>query len=184
MPRSLSARTTTEVDKKVGAKPIYLVYIGYGTPLRKSSGPTLTWNSNVWTADDVIVTVNPDRNVASLQIQNTDYVFGGKVLTDKLIDVVIEIYELYGDSPYAVVDTELLFDGVGGASNIGLRWVTPDLHEGSTKVMNCPRIRCTKEMGFNHLPPDGTVISWDGESYALPSASDSPGVTNPGWVRR
>ena len=182
MPRTLSARTTAEVEKKVGVKPIYLVYIGYASPLRKSCGPTLTWNSNTWTADDMIISVNPDKNKGTLQIQNTDYVFGGLVLTDKLIDVPIKIYELYGEPPYAVADAELLFDGVGGASSVGLRWVTIDLHEGSTKIMYCPRIRCTKEIGFNHLPPDGLVISWDGESYEVPSASD-PGVTNPNWVR-
>ena len=183
MPRSLSVRTTTEVEKKVGAKPIYLICIGYGTPLRKSSGPTLTWNSNSWTADDMVVSVNPDRNKGSLQIQNTDYVFGGLVQTDKLIDIPIKIYELYGDTPYAIADAELLFDGVGGACSIGLRWVTVDLHEGSTEIMFCPRIRCTKEIGFNHLPPDGTVISWDGESYTIPS-SDQPGITNPDWIKR
>ena len=180
MPRILSTTTTTEVEKRVGAKPIYLVYIGYATPLRKSSGPTLTWNSETWAADDIRVSVTPDKNVASLQIQNSDYVFGGKVLTDSLIDIPIKVYELYGDGPYDVDDAELLFDGVGGACEVGLRWVSVTLKEGSTKVMFCPRIRCTKEVGFNHLPPDGFVITWDGESSAVPPSNQS-GVTDPHW---
>ena len=183
MPRTLSARTTTEVEKEIGAKPLYLVYLGYDTPLRKSSGPTLTWDGETWTADDMIVSVTPGKNVASLQMQNTDYVFGGIVLTTKLIDKVVKIYQLYGDTPYDVADAELLFDGVGGACQVGLRWVTPSLHEGSTKIMYCPRIRCTKEIGFNHLPPDGLVISWDAETYTLPS-DNQDGVTNPNWVVR
>ena len=167
MPRTLSTRTETEIAKKAGSKPIWLVYIGYGTPLRYSSGPTLTWNSQTWTAQDLIVTVAPDKNTGTLQIQNTDYVFGGKVVTDGIADVPITIYQLYGDSPYDSADAELLFDGVGGQARPGVRWVHVGLELAPTACMYSPRTRCTKEIGFNHLPPDGMTISLNGENYTL-----------------
>ena len=167
MPRTLSARTQAEVDKQFGSKPFELVYIGYGTPLRYSSGPTVIWNSLTWTAQDLIVTVAPDKNTGMLRIQNTDYVFGGKVLTDGIADIPIMSYQLYGDSPYADADAELLFDGVGSHARPGLRWVDVGLEPAPTACMFSPRVRCTAEIGFNHLPPDGMTISLNGENYTL-----------------
>ena len=167
MPRTLSTRTETEVAKKFGSKPFWLVYIESGTPLRYSSGPTVTWNSQTWTAQDLIVTVAPDKNTGTLRIQNTDYIFGGLVLTNGIADVPIETYQLYGDSPYAVADAELLFDGVGSHARPGLRWVDVGLELAPTACMFSPRVRCTKEIGFNHLPPDGMTISLNGENYTL-----------------
>ncbi len=165
MPRTVSAVTETNISKAV-TEPFYLVYIGYGTPLRKSSGGTVTWNGETWTADDMLVTVAPDRNTGTLKIQNTDYVFGGVVLTTTIADVPIKIYEAHGDS-LEVADVELLFDGVGSGADPDIRWVVVDLEKGSTGVMFSPRVKCTKEIGFNHLPVDGMTISWGGEQYTL-----------------
>ena len=167
MARTLSSTTQTEIAKAV-TKPFWLVYIGFGTPLRYSSGATVSWNSQTWTANDLQVSVNPDKNSGTLRIQNTDYSFGQLVMNnDGIADVPIKIYQLYGDGSYAVDDAELLFDGVGGRDVIGTRWVEVELKVADTEVMFAPRIRCTKEMGFNHLPPNGLVISWGGEQFTL-----------------
>lgn len=165
MPRSVSSVTETNINKAV-TEPYYLVYIGYGTPLRKSSRETVTWNSETWIAEDMIVTVNPDRNEATLKIQNTDYVFGGVVLATTIADVPVKIYEVHGDS-LAVADAELLFDGVGSGADLDMRWVVVDLVKASTGKMFSPRVMCSKEIGFNHLPPDNLTISWGGEQYIL-----------------
>ena len=167
MPRNLSTRTETEIAKKVGSKPFWLVYIGFGTPLRYSSGATVTWNSLTWTAQDLVVTVAPDKNTGTLRIQNTDYVFGGLVLTNGIADVPITIYQLYGDAPYAVADAEVLFGGVGSPARPGLRWVVVGLELAPTAGMFSPRVRCTREIGFHHLPPDGMTVSLNGENYTL-----------------
>ena len=165
MPRTVSAPTETNINKAI-TEPFYLVYIGYGTPLRKSSRGTVTWNSESWIAEDMIVTVSPDRNEGTLKIQNTDYVFGGVVLTTTIADVPIKIYKAHGTS-LEVADAELLFDGVGSGADPDTRWVVVDLEKGSTGVMFSPRIKCTKEIGFDHLPPDSLTISWGGEQYIL-----------------
>lgn len=189
MPRTVSATTDTEIAKAV-TKPFWLVYIGYGTPLRYSSGPEAVQTDYLqdeldnyytdasgnklqdevvvtWTPNDMQVTINPDRNTGTLKIQNTDFSFGNTVLATSMADIPIKVYKLYGDGTHESADPELLFDGVGGKCTIDLRWVTVRLESASTKIMFCPRVMCTKEMGFNHLPPDKLTISWGGEQYTL-----------------
>jgi hypothetical protein len=171
MPRTLSVTTQAEIAKTV-TRPFWLLYIGFTPALRYSSGPQAT-NGYTWTPNDFVATVSPDNNQGTLRIQNTDYVFGGLVLSNGIADVPIKIYTLYGTGAYSAGDEELLFDGVGGSCTIDPRWVTIDLKVARTAVMFSPRIRCSKEMGFNHLPPEGLVISWQGEQYTLPPSGTS-----------
>lgn len=182
MARTLSATTQTEIAKTI-TKPFWLVYIGYSPVLRYSSGPTAQEGATIWTCNDMLVSVSPDKNTGTLKIQNTDYVFGNAVLTDGIADISIKIYQLYGSGSYSSGDEELLFDGVGGSCVVDLRWVTIGLEVAKTSVMFSPRIRCSKEMGFNHLPPEGLVISWQGEQYSLPPASPIGGIDPGGFFK-
>jgi len=189
MSRTLSA-TTTANTAKVITKPYWLVYIGFGTPLYYSSGPNSVWSDFLedeggeyyvdlvgeryadpgaltFTPNDMVVSLSPDHATGTLKIQNTDYVFGQAVATaDGISDTPIKIYEAHGTGDVLTADIELLFDGVGDSDSGSTRWITVSLKPSSGE-QQYPFIRCTKEVGFNYLPPDGTTFSWEGEQLTL-----------------
>lgn len=168
MPRTTSAATKLETAKAI-TSPNWLVFIDYSTPVYYSSTRQVTFDGHTWTPNDIQVSLSPDQNSGSIKIQNTDYVEGGLISgEDGISDIAIKVYKFYGTSATpAAGDVELLFDGVGDTDQGGLRWVTITLKPTETAASNHPFIRCTKEIGFNYLPPDGLTFSWEGEQLTL-----------------
>jgi hypothetical protein len=175
MPRTLSDTTVTRVQQAVTNGPFYLVYIGLTTPVYYSTGPQCTFDSHTWAKKDIRIN-NLDINKAtgSIQVENSDFAFGKLVADeDGISDIAIKIYEYYLSQPISSTETltadniELMFDGVGDDDSLNSSWVTIRLAPAKTKASNHPFIRCTKETGFNHLPPPGATISYEGNKLFL-----------------
>ncbi len=164
MPRTVSATTDAELKAPV-TRPHYLVYIGFSTPLYLSSRGDTSWNGQSWQASDIVIQgLSPDKRTGEILIGNTDLSIGQTILSEGIADRVIQIFEVHGPN---VDDGELLFDGYGGGCIIDERWAHIRLRWSSQAAMFSPRILACKENGFNHLPPGGTKISWDGAIYTL-----------------
>lgn len=168
MPRTVSGATQTEIAKAI-TQPNWLISIGYGTPVYYSSTRQVTFDGYTWVPNNIQVSISPDQNSGSIKIQNVDYVEGGLISgEDGISDIAIKAYKFYGISATPpAADVEKLFDGVGDTDQGNLRWVTITLKPAKTTASNHPFIRCTKEIGFSYLPPDGLTFSWEGEQLTL-----------------
>jgi len=168
MSRTLSATTTTEVATTI-TQPHTLIKIGYTSPLYYCSSGDLNWDGIAWTGQDITVTnLDPDKGTGSLVIGDVSGVFGAMFLQYGIADIVIDIWRLYGETPWAAGDEEYLFSGVGG----GATWapkksVRISLAPAANRVMFTPRLVIEKSLGFNHLPLEGQLITWEGETYVL-----------------
>lgn len=168
MSRTVSATTQTEIARAI-TQSTWLVFIDYSTPVYYSSTREITFDGHTWTPNDLNVSLSPDMATGTLKIQNTDYVEGALISgEDGISDVAIKIYKFYGTSAApSAADVKKLFDGFGDADSGDDRWVTISLKSAKTAASNHPFIRCTKEIGFNHLPPNGLTITWEGEQLTL-----------------
>lgn len=171
--RTLSAATNTAVAGPV-TSPGYFVEILFTSPLRVSSRGTLTWSGNVWTGWDVRVSGLAFDGSASAQngtliLGNTDLSVGSLVLNQGVADRAVNIWAFLGDAP-ATADPVQIFAGVGDAVTSidpDKGTVTISLQQSAAGVLYCPRRYITRENGFSVLPPVGTLVPFNGETFQI-----------------
>ena len=172
MTRFLSPPTATGTSAPV-TLPGYLVEIDFATPIYLSSRGNLTWNGQSWIAWDVRITGLGIDGAASSQngnltLGNTDYTIGALVLQQGAAGQVVKVWKFYGEAP-AAADPVLVFAGVADAAAIDPDngTVTMTLQQEGGITQFSPRTYITYASGFSHIPPSGTVIHWNGDTFTL-----------------
>lgn len=176
--RTLSAATNTAVAGPVTA-PGYFVEILFSSPLRISSRGTLAWSGNTWNAWDIRITGLAFDGTTSAQngtlvLGNTDLSVGALILNQGIADRTINIWAFLGDAP-ATADPVQVFAGVGDVVspiNPDAGTVTVTLQQYAAGVLFCPRRYITNENGFSVLPPAGTLVPFNGETFQIQSGLD------------
>ena len=167
--RVLSSATASAVANQV-TKPFFVMQLGFPSNLFYSTRGTVSWNSVTWTGVDAkLNALNTDRNGTirgSIEVANHDNVMSALVLNHGVQNRECKIWKLYGDGPFAVEDAVQVFDGVmDGVPGIG-NYVQITIASEGLFSQYTPRILCSPPT-FNHLPPRGTIIFWEGDNYEL-----------------
>lgn len=134
-------------------RPLYLVELGFPVPVRLSSRETTTWNSLLWTAASFRLSM-PAGNW-TLEVFNEALLLGQTVLTHGTAGRTAKVYHLTGEGPFAADDAEQLLDGEMGQADIGL---TVRITLKPRPPQRTPRLYFNPPT-FNHLPPDGLIIT-------------------------
>ena len=187
MSRGVSSSISTGAAEKV-TRPVYLVSVAWssGTKYYSSRGD-ITFDSVTYSSTDVKVSIQPDKNSATIIFGNADLAAGKLVLyqgvyysdtepyidsssyysvKNGVIDIAIVIKALYGAGPWVAGDEEILFSGVGDGASITEK--TMKIKAVSIAVHSwAPRLAVIKENGFNFLPPPIMDIMWQGDRYRL-----------------
>ena len=165
MARTLTAAQATEVAKTVGARPGYLVELGFASTLRLTSfESTVTWNSQSWVASGVRVSGIThgagSAQQARITLPDTDGAYFAVVRADGLDDRTAKIWSVHGGpASYALTDPVQLFDGyMDGAPEMAER-ITISLTTQGNRTMFTPRNRIAPQL-FNYLPAHGEKRRW------------------------
>ena len=136
---TVSSKNTTELAKDY-TQPIFLLYLGYTTPIRISTkGPT-TWNSQTW--QDAFLDVGNIQygdygdNSAVVRIHPS---WLSTLLAQDFADIPAELYQLFGNSPYAVGDGIQLIDGFGSEMQVSRDYIDLTLITTNSRFSQSPR---------------------------------------------
>ena len=171
MARTLSTATATEIAKAV-TRPFYLARIEFPGVVTYylSTGATVTWLGYTW--DGGNLTVDALRTLpgggleGALSLTNADGSGAALALNGSLEEVLVDLWALYGDGPYATEDATQVFSGVLDGAEIGMMRVRFGLSSESRRRATGPRIYCAPPL-CNHLVAPGSVLYWSGERYGL-----------------
>lgn len=105
------AGLVTELGKTI-TDPVFLVEMGFTTPVRYSSMSQITWNALTWLAADMNVRMSDNPQ---LSIFNESGTLGTTVLSEGTAGKTVKIYMHY--NTYGT----LIFSGVMGDATIGER---------------------------------------------------------------
>jgi len=172
MPRTIPAGQLTEIAKNVTV-PVYLVQLGFNTPLYYSSKQQIVFDSNTYLEDKLSkVSLNDNEGIISgtLSISNIDLSIGGVALSETLQGKTCKIYTVTTTAG-TTTDAILYLDGVvTGVSNISEKEVTLEFSTVSANIAFSPRIYCSSPL-FNHIIPTGSIINWADTVYELVGSS-------------
>lgn len=167
MSRAVSLPTATATEQ-VGTAPGYLIQIGFTSGVvRHSSRETQAWNSLVWVPAAVKVSgIEGTGMRASLEYWDPDAAMRTLVLADGINDRPVSIWKFYVGA-LAAGDPVQVFDGVGDGAQMRQGRVTIGLARTGSRTLMSPRVRIGPATGFNHLPPEGTIVHWAGKTLRL-----------------
>lgn len=147
MSRGIDATLTTAVSDPI-TRPYFLVYMGFQSPVRLSTGLSLAWDGYTWLGAGLEISLSDSP---TLRVFNETALFGQVVLVDGTAGRVVKIWQGYANDA-AHPNPILIFDGEMGAASIA-----------ETVIINCKRHgpkRTPRHFAVppyvNHVPPDGT----------------------------
>jgi hypothetical protein len=158
---ALLASTLTE--------PTYLVELGFDPPLYFTNGKTETWNEHTWEEAPLSISALSVEAAGSLSLTvtvlNHDLTFGALVLGQGTKDRTARVWLAPTDPgvepPIMMADG--FMDGASIGSRVSINVIGRTMYYGSS-----PRMLCGPPI-FNHLPADGTVLTWGNVTYTLGS---------------
>lgn len=157
MARTLSGTIQAAIALPV-TEPGYLVYLGFGVPLRHSTRATLSFDGYTWSGGIGTRVASVSEAAASIELRNTDLSASALVLNYNLADIAAEVYQLYAG------DATLLFSGYLDSAQIGERVIlNARAMSAARKVPN----RYIAYPAFNHLVPPGTQLRWGLDTVTL-----------------
>lgn len=172
--RTLTAATATAIGLTI-TRPGFLVEIVFDAyTVRLSSFGDISWNGFVWVGAKVDVSGHTwDENGmvtgGRLRVGNHDGAIGALVLGQAIADRPVREWLVYGGA-LAPEDPVKVFDGVGDDAEIGPKAVTIGLAIAGSDSQYSPRELYGPATGFNHLPPVGEEISFNGERFRFERA--------------
>lgn len=149
-------------------RPALLVEMAFSTVQRWSSGGTISWGGNTWTAADVRVenlTVDALRVSGTLVLGNLDDAIGALILAQGVQDKAITIYG-YDAAATASGDVVWLASAVGASAQITPRAASITLRHKS-EFTSSPRTYVNAAAGFTQMLPAGTVLRINGIDLRL-----------------
>jgi hypothetical protein len=168
----MSRTVTAAVEARIvepGTKPGYFIQIGFPSGIvrhctRKQSE---TWNSLVWVGAAVKVSgIEGSGQHAQLEYFDADAAMRTLILADGINDRAVTIWKYYAGA-LAAGDPVLVFEGVGDGAAIRQGKVSIGLARTGSRTLMSPRSRIGPATGFNHLPPEGTIVHWYGRAIRL-----------------
>ena len=125
MARGLSANVKTELATgNVGSiEPIYLLYLGFATPLYKTNcsfdlTSSVSGSSQTYTSDGFLVgvgnvseTTEPIKNTFGLQFSGVDQSLTSIILSENIINDSVKIWQGLLNANALIADPYLLFEG-------------------------------------------------------------------------
>ena len=105
---------------------------------------------------------------ASISLPNHDGAYTAAILNEGIRDIPVNIYQLYGDTPFAADDAEHLFAGYIDSVPALDDYVTIALVSDGVRTALTPRIRLSEWLG-DDMPVPGTRITWGGDTLILES---------------
>lgn len=168
MSRTITPAQQAEVAKNI-TTPIYLVELGFNTPLYYSSRQQVLYGGNTFTEDKLTkVALKDTKGIMSarLHISNIDLNIGNTAIAETLQGKTCKVYIDYTIAG-TTSDAILLLDGiVNEISNINTKEVVLNATSISVNIAYSPRIYCAPPL-FNHAVPAGTLINWGGSVYEI-----------------
>lgn len=151
MARTLDANTTTAVGSDV-TRPLFLVAMGFDTPVYYSTRDQVSWDSKTWIAASITV-ANPTSKTPTISIFNESTTFGQMVLGEGTSGKTVTIYQAYGMTSGYTTPIPI-FSGEMGESQIG-RHVIIKCKRNASQLT--PRLYVTPPT-FNNTPKAGSRI--------------------------
>lgn len=169
----LISPATLAATRATVTSPGYLVEIDFSTPVYLSSRGLMVWSGQNWVPWGIGVALEFDGANSSLngtlRLLNTDLAIGALVLGEGIAGKAIQIWSFYGDAALADDDPEPIFSGVGNGAEIdpdsGI--VTISMQQVGGTTLYCPRTYINAASGHSFVPPTGTIINWNGETFVL-----------------
>jgi len=171
MSRALGGTLGTSVAA-TATKPGYLIEIVLSTTYRFSTRGLIDWDGSLWSPGDVRVSgmaVDASQPTSSASILIAATMSWASIAHSNTIPgAAIRVWQFYGDTDPAASETVLLFDGVGDSASINdAGAVTITLTQAGGATLYLPRTYMTTANGFNHLPKDGQLVTFNGETVRL-----------------
>ena len=145
MRTDFAAGLITELGKTI-TSPVFLVEMGFTSPVRYSSMSQITWNSLTWLAADIDVRMSDSPQ---LSIFNESGTLGTTVLGEGTAGKTVKIYLYYN------THSTLIFSGVMGETVIGER---VDISCRQRPPIMTPRFHAIPPH-CNFVPKTGTRIT-------------------------
>lgn len=167
---ALPAALSTELAKTV-TTPLYLIQIGFTPVVRYSTRGDVSYNGQSWldigASVDRITADSVRGRVATITLSNHDDAVSALILAQGIREKTCQIWQAYSaTSPIPTDQIIQVFNGylveVPQVNTI-VTLVANALPESVTLT---PRFRITPPTA-NHLPPPGTKIAWNGETFVL-----------------
>ena len=171
MSRTISAPQQAEIVKTV-TTPVYLVELGFNTPLYYSSRQAVIYDGNTYIANKILpVKLTADSKgilKGTVSISNIDLAIGAVALAETLQGKMCKVSTTHTTGASApLADVEIILEGiVNGVTNISEKEVTLSINSINSSIMYTPRIYCAPNL-FNHAIPAGTIITWGDSTYEL-----------------
>lgn len=146
--RALSTHNAAEVDKVV-TRPVWLMRLGFGTPLRLSSREQIVIGADTYLAANLDIDLRARRfRLFNAALTWSSLFLGG------VSGAGVQIWSVWGEPPFEAADLDLWFDGEIGAGTVG-----PIIEFGlrDSAPLQTPRLSVVPPT-FNHLPPAGAEI--------------------------
>lgn len=177
MPRSPSPGLALELAKDINL-PGVLVEIAFTSPWRASSRGDLTFNGVPFNAAGFRISglssaVDSSSVSGQLEVDDPQRLLTQQVLSEGVSERRIKAWYFYGDPPPSgALDADKAvhkFSGYGDECaidpNRGV--VSIRLVSASGRTTYSPRLRLTKQNGYNWLPARYTVLEFGGERFVL-----------------
>lgn len=169
MPRAISVSYETGISQPI-TRPGHLVAVDFSSPWRVSTRGNFKFFGVPFNAGGVDIR-QLGQTSGQLVIDDLDRTFTAYALSESLPESRVRVWSFYGDpvenSDIAYWNPWLIFDGYGDDCvfdpNSGRAALT--LVGASSRTLYTPRLRMTRENGFNYLPPKGKVFYFGGEKF-------------------
>lgn len=161
---------TENKTQEIVTVPVYLIYLGFSTPLSISSGPAIDWNGTAYSpmavqVSEIASEVTGSQNI-NLQFSNENRQLGAIVLNEAARDKPVKIWLTYyrdGTKTEPILMAEGVMDGAEIKERVTISVISKSLWYGSS-----PRLVCRPPV-YNNLPVSGSVLTWGNVTYKIVS---------------
>ncbi len=169
--RVIGTDTATEIGIDL-TRPVFLVKMSFDTADQfMSSGAQITFDSDVYVEGQVKVstfTWNSDGvQTGKVSIHNENNVAAALILNEGVNDVPISIYLTYMIAAGGNTTPELVVAGSMDGGSLTSAMLSIRVLSTNAAAQFIPNRYYTDVEGFNHLPVDGSIITWGGETFEL-----------------
>lgn len=158
MARTLSTNNQGEVGNTV-VDELFLVEIGFTTPVRISSRQNITYNSQTFTGvNDFSMSISTDGMSGRVSFFDESFAVTPDLISEGTGGISVTVRAVYGrGTTFAAADADTYFVGELGRCTLQNDKLTLLLVPPAAKFL--PAVLIDDENGFSHLPPEGTKIS-------------------------